>query len=293
MLKGWLIYNQKDAQRNEAYIKWFLEEAKDLDVELSLLLKEDLTFGIAKQKLFCNYRGEAIAKPDFAIVRNRDALFSEQLELMAIRTFNSSKVSRICNDKARTHQYLAGYEIPMLDTVFWRAGEFSEYKLAYLNFPIVVKTVAGHGGQEVYQVKNEQALRDLLNTLASKDLILQAMGQAGRDVRVFVVGKEIVGAVLRQSEQDFRSNYSLGGQSQLYDLSLEQRELVHKVIDAFDELAMVGVDFIFDQEGRFVLNEIEDVVGSRTLSLHSDVNIVRKYLLHIMNCVMGSKKVCP
>ena len=29
---------------------------------------------------------------------------------------------------------------------------------------------------------------------------------------------------------------------------------------------MVGIDFIFDEQGQFLFNEIEDVVGSRTLS---------------------------
>ena len=48
---------------------------------------------------------------------------------------------------------------------------------------------------------------------------------------------------------------------------------------------MVGIDFIFDEEGRFLFNEIEDVVGSRTLSALSEINIVWEYLNFIKNSV--------
>ena len=48
---------------------------------------------------------------------------------------------------------------------------------------------------------------------------------------------------------------------------------------------MVGIDFIFDEHGHFLFNEIEDVVGSRTLSALSEINIVREYLKFIKDHV--------
>lgn len=43
--------------------------------------------------------------------------------------------------------------------------------------------------------------------------------QMGKDLRVFVVGKEIIGAVLRESTTDFRANFTLGGDARLYSLN--------------------------------------------------------------------------
>ena len=68
------------------------------------------------------------------------------------------------------------------------------------------------------------------------------------------------------------------------ELSTEETALVQKIIDAFD-FGMVGIDFIFDENGRFLFNEIEDVVGSRTLSAVSEINIVREYLNFIKESV--------
>jgi gamma-F420-2:alpha-L-glutamate ligase len=47
------------------------------------------------------------------------------------------------------------------------------------------------------------------------------------------------------------------------------------------DFGLVGIDFIFAEDGSLMLNEIEDVVGSRTLSALSDMNIVREYLTFI------------
>ena len=65
---------------------------------------------------------------------------------------------------------------------------------------------------------------------------------------------------------------------------MRKQALIQKIIDAFD-FGMVGIDFIFDEEGQFLFNEIEDVVGSRTLSAVSEINIVREYLEFIKNRV--------
>ncbi len=61
--------------------------------------------------------------------------------------------------------------------------------------------------------------------------------------------------------------------------------MVNTIINHFD-FGMVGIDFIFDEKGGFLFNEIEDVVGSRTLSMTSDTDIVKLYLEHIYRCLV-------
>jgi len=52
------------------------------------------------------------------------------------------------------------------------------------------------------------------------------------------------------------------------------------MIDLF-EFDMVGIDFILDDNGNLVFNEIEDVVGARMLYQCSDIDIVKEYLSYI------------
>lgn len=285
---GWLIYNREMANINSGFISWFMSEALLLHAQLKLIIKEDLHYGVINDQLSLFHNGVEACEPDFAIMRNNDPLLTEQLELLNITVFNSSFVSQISNHKGRTHQFLAGKDIPMLDTVFISRDEFCpEYDLLPFPYPVVIKEVAGRGGSQVYAAACHEEISEILEKVQAKELIIQRMGDVpGRDVRVFVIGGEIIAAILRSSDQDFRANFSLGGSAQLFELNEMQRHLVEKVIAAFNgELGFVGIDFLFAKDGSFIFNEIEDVAGSRTLSANSDVFIVRLYLEHILRSV--------
>ena len=44
-------------------------------------------------------------------------------------------------------------------------------------------------------------------------------------------------------------------------------DYVNQVVQVFD-FGMVGIDFILDENNHWLLNEIEDVVGARMLSVN-------------------------
>ncbi|SDZ04478.1 gamma-F420-2:alpha-L-glutamate ligase [Evansella caseinilytica] len=283
---GWLIYNAEDAQRNEAFIRWMKTEAAALGIELTFLLKEHLLYGVTGGALFISHRGKHIQLPDFVIMRNIDPLFGRQLEAMGVRVMNTSSLSEIANNKARTHQLLAQANVPMIDTLFVKRNEFSPAVLPY-TYPVVVKEVDGRSGKQVYAAATEQELTALLEHVRSNELIIQKMGDVpGKDVRVFVIGNNIVAAVLRFSSTDFKANFSLGGSAQIYPLSAEETKLVHRIIRLFpDGLDFVGIDFLFAKDGSLLFNEIEDVAGSRTLSANTSINTVRLYLEYVLTAL--------
>ena len=280
---GLLIYNEERALINKGFIKWFLDEAEKMNIQLEFILKEDLSYGVIKNQLFIYHKGVMLSKPDFVILRNNDPILSRQLERLGINVFNSAFTSEISNHKGRTHQFLANKDIPMLDTLFVARDEFNPSTIPF-PYPVVVKEVTGRGGNEVYAATSVQEVRDLLKKVKSNELIIQQMGEVpGRDVRVFVVGGEIIAAILRYCDHDFRANYSLGGEARLYELSEEEKVTVKKIIAQFEHnLGFVGIDFLFAKDGSFIFNEIEDVAGSRTLYANSNINIVKLYLEHIM-----------
>jgi len=279
--KGWLIYEEEHAKKNQGFIQWFLDEAEGLGIELDFILQSRISFGVKNNELVIKLDQESIHAPDFVIMRNMDPVFNEQVERMRIPCFNSHHVSVICNDKARTHQYLAGKGIPMLDTYFSTSDELFAGNLP-LPFPFIIKSRTGRGGGEVFLAEDPVQLEAVVDQLSSRSIILQPIaGTPGKDLRVYVLGKEIVGAVLRSNQTSFKANYTLGGQAKAYTLTDMERSIVNKVIQQFD-FGLVGIDFLFDQEGRLLFNEIEDVVGCRTLCLTSDINIVKKYLEFIL-----------
>lgn len=282
---GWVIYTSTDAERNQDYIRWMTQEAYRLDIDLRLILREELWIGFEGNALSVRLLNEPNGKlPDFVIVRTIEPVLNEQFELMNIPCFNSSKVSRICNNKSATHLALSRLDIPMLPTCFVNTGVLRQGHVT--QYPVVVKAVHGRGGKEVHLIRTHSELLDLITMYPNTDVIIQPLGPVvGKDVRVFVIGRQVVAAVLRYSHTDFRANYSLGGDVHLYQLSNSQLEMVQKVTSVFD-FGLVGIDFIFDSSGQFVLNEIEDVVGSRTLSLlDPSSNLVGRYIKYIHKMV--------
>lgn len=279
MYNAWLIYNKQDADQNTSYIHWFIEEAKLQGIALRLILREDMTIGIINNKRTVLYNNQKANIPLLAIVRAVDPLLSLHLEGLGVLVFNSSFLSRICNNKELTYHHVYDLSIPMVDTIFTNWQQLHTTKP--LDYPFVVKEATGRGGKQVFLIENELDWSTCLPSLSPNTIVLQSSNvMHGKDLRVFVVGREIVGAILRENSNDFRANYKLGGTATWYTLDREEFKLVNKIIQHFD-FGMVGIDFLFNTEGQLLFNEIEDVVGSRTLSAVSDVNILQKYVTHI------------
>lgn len=279
MQTGWLIYTKEDAEENNSFINWFIEEAYKQDINLQLILRQEIQIGIINNKLSCQVNGCSTDLPDIAIVRTIEPLLNLHLETMGIHVFNSSEVSRICNDKALSHFMIHKLNIPMLDTLFIQAANLTEQPP--MSYPFVLKEVESRGGKHVYLIHNQAKWNQAVTQLSSSKLIIQSSDvQLGKDLRVFIVGKKIIGAVLRESNTDFRANYKLGGSASWYELSQSEERMINKIISQFD-FGMVGIDFLIDLNGNLLFNEIEDVVGSRILSAVSDKNIVREYITYI------------
>jgi gamma-F420-2:alpha-L-glutamate ligase len=204
---------------------------------------------------------------------------------MGVRVFNNSFVSELCNDKAKTYQYLAKTGIKMVDSSFHRNQQIKE-AFEVVKQPTVIKTVDGHGGSQVFlvepeDIRKEGLVNEIIKSLGSSDVVVQPLtGSRHQDLRVYVIGKEIIACVLRTAKEGFKSNFSLGGEVRLYELSEAERSIVNTIIRQFD-FDLVGIDFIIGDEGELIFNEIEDVVGSRMLYQCSDINIVSLYLQYI------------
>ena len=281
-MTGWLIYSKEDAKKNEAYIGLYIDEGKKRGIEIILIYSEVLEFGVKNGEYYTAYKGKTISKPDFAISRTIYPLLTRHLECMGIPVFNNSQIADICNDKARTYQFVAKLGIPVIDTTFVKKKELKKY-LKSITKPTVVKAVDGHGGSQVFLLEtkdlaNEVIVEEIIYKMGGSDCVLQPLtGNKNSDLRVYVIGKEVIAAVVRTANNGFRSNYSLGGRVSLYTLSVEEKVIVDQIIHLFD-FGMAGIDFLIGDNGELIFNEIEDVVGARMLYACSNINLVGLYL---------------
>lgn len=281
MYNGWIIYDEKDLKRNHFFKNALVQNARKLDMSLTSMVKENLLHGVKNRQHLVTYNGKDVELPDFVIMRSRDSFLSKQLEYLGIRVFNKSFVSEIGNNKANTHQYFASFGIPMMESYFMNVKECGQ-NATFIPYPVVVKCVEGHGGSQVHLAANEGELQNVLLKFHSyQQLIVQKLAPViGKDLRVYVLGEEIIAAVLRTNKHDFKANLSLGGTADLYDLNQREKKLVHKIAEKLDS-DFIGIDFLFDSDGSLILNEVEDVVGTRSLYQITDIDITHLFMNYI------------
>ena len=264
-MKTVLVYDRARFARNSEFVRMIFEKFALRGWKIELKMLEDWTPGADLQGSVHD------PLPDAVLMRAADPDFSRNLESLGVRVFNSSLVSEICNDKWKTYEFFSSRGVPMMPT--FRIGESTQDPA--LDYPFILKSPNGHGGSEVLLVRNSLEYKNL----AHSAYIAQPLCDTpGKDLRVYCVGNQIAAAMLRTSTTDFRSNYSLGGRAVPKELDLEERTLVEKVL-SFVRFDFVGIDLIYHQNHP-ILNEIEDIVGSRMLYRETKIDILDLFLEH-------------
>ena len=258
MTACWILYDRKDLEVNS----WFAERLRDSGNELGLECSIVTTDSVDYDNV-----------PDVVVSRCRDSNLTSLLEDLGATVYNRSSVSRICNDKAMTYQFAESLNIPYLP-----------YALPGSKLPPgppwVVKSCIGHGGTEVFLAESRKEVEVMLGYLEDRKPMVQTMADIrGRDLRVYVLGGKIIASVMRSCLTDFRANFSLGGNAELYEPPQSALNIVGKILP---ELLpdFVGIDFVFGRDGVY-LNEIEDVVGTRMLYELTPKDPARMYMEYI------------
>lgn len=293
----WMIYDREGLRRNAAYVSLYRKHCQKYWLDVVVVLDDEVKHRVLM--------GEC---PVCAFVRTINPEINRYLEEQRISVFNSYEVSRICNHKGKTLEYLReqllcvpsitlkreqvsrilNMELLEVSDFFRKNFPFTTFSTQELEMiaqaeDFVIKTVDGHGGTEVYSLKDEREQIKLLGS--RRQVVLQPMivsDGTSRDLRVYVIGSRIVAAVMRSSSEDFRANFSRGGAVRLYELSPEQKEIVNRVLHAF-HFGMAGIDFILDVNDSLILNEVEDVVGARMLyECAPHIDIVQEYLAYVL-----------
>lgn len=254
-MKGLLIYNKEDFDRNNSYVQWLQEEGKKKGLDLELAFGDEiLTKGIKEKK-----------RVDFVINRTRSYEICILFELNNIRVFNNSTVTLIGNNKLAAYKYAEekGYSYPKVVLSWENRGN------------IISKPINGHGGEGIGLVSDID-VRDGWIRL-QQEFVTNLVG----DIRFYIIDNKIIHGVLRTSSDKIISNFSQGGDIRLYDFSQSEKEYVEGFIKDID-VDYAGIDFLLTKDGKLIFNEIEDVVGSRMLSKLGINDTTELYLNHIV-----------
>jgi glutathione synthase/RimK-type ligase-like ATP-grasp enzyme len=273
--KGYIIYHPEEGEKNKEFIRFFQDHGKKQGIDF---------FYVSSQEYNMSDKWDM---PDFVLNRTRDADVSRFYQKKKIPVFHHSSFVELANDKFAMMQYFNAHLPQKIKNKHWcpksrlvTADEIfcEEKKEETLWQTGVIKSLHGHGGSEVFLAADKNTWQE---KLAGQDVLLQErIDSDAKDVRVYVLGGEIYQGVLRSGRSDFRSNYSLGGDVKPYSFSSGEREWITCFIEALppEWQGMYGIDFIIDRQGRFVFNEVEEMVGCRMLYQCTSCDIVGDYV---------------
>ncbi|MGN0532210.1 MAG: RimK family alpha-L-glutamate ligase [Eubacterium sp.] len=211
--------------------------------------------GLSVDLVTPDYRGDA----DYVINRSNDCGIAEFYEKRGIRVFNPYEFCKLANNKQACYDFMEANGIEIMPT-------------GYSTPPFVKKPVDGHGGQGVVMCHS-------VDDYDPNMVCQKPASTLGRDLRIWVLGGEIVTSIMRVSNSDFRSNYCLGGSAILHELTDEELALAKKIITLVNG-DYYGIDLIYDGN-RPVFNELEDAVGARMVYDLTDIDIIGMYCEYI------------
>ena len=181
-----------------------------------------------------------------------------QLESLSMPVVNSSNAIRQARDKLRCLQVLAAAGLPVPRTLLTRSpANVTRLLDAVGGTPVILKVMRGTHGVGVMLAETPESVESILETLwgMGQNVLIQEFvhESRGRDLRLLVVGQEVVGAMRRRAKgHDFRANIHRGGAGTFTRPTPQARNLALDAVAALG-LDVAGVDLIETSRGPMIL----------------------------------------
>jgi ribosomal protein S6--L-glutamate ligase len=217
------------------------------------------------------------------VIFRMDAL--QWIERRDIPVMNPPKAIEMAVDKLLSLMYLAYEAIPIPQTYACESATDAQDHFEALGRDVVVKPLFGSEGRGIVRVSDPELARRTFRTLEQLRCVLylqQYVRNPGHDVRVFILGGRVLGAIRRHAQPgEWRTNISLGGRAEVCVLEPEVERLAIQVARILDTI-MAGVDLIFDLDrDEYVVLEVNAVPGWRALSEATGVDVAAEILVEL------------
>jgi len=231
-------------------------------------------------------------RPDFVIFLDKDILLANFLKNSGIPVFNDPDVIETCDNKAIQYLELSKQGIAMPETIIApkvypnftiKDSGYYEQVLERLGLPMVIKEGHGSFGMKVYLIETEEQFYEKTDELRGIDYVFQEFiaTSRGRDIRVNIVGGEIVAAMYRHSETDFRANITNGGVATVIELTDQQKALAIQAAHAVGA-EFAGVDLLFGDNEEPLVCEVNAAAHIRNIYTVTGINVADAMIAYIL-----------
>ncbi len=212
-----------------------------------------------------------------------------QFEQMDVYTPNSSAGIRNSRDKLHAHQILARHHVGMPATTFVRDRLDILPAIERVGgAPVIIKLLEGSQGIGVMLAPDLGVAKAMIETLqvTKQNVLIQEFvaESAGTDVRAFVVGDQVIGAMRRVSRgDDFRSNLHRGGTAEAITLDPAYAATAVRSAQVMG-LRVAGVDMLESDRGPLVM-EVNSSPGLKGIERATGIDIARTIIDYVDNQV--------
>jgi ribosomal protein S6--L-glutamate ligase len=241
------------------------------------------------------HKGKPLIKYDAIFVRplfNHDpsihSAVIRQFELNGYLVINGYLGVHRAKNKIRTLQLLAHHNLPMPKTTLLFDEEHLKTALKDFKFPVVVKAAYGSGGAGIFICATLRAVAPVAEHLLKADnasndpiKIQEYIAEAkGKDLRLFVVGKQVVATMERKAKKgEFRANFHKGGSVKGIQPTKKEERLA---IAAAKEMGLnvSGVDILRSKHGPLIL-EVNSAPGLEGITQATGIDIAGEIIKYI------------
>ena len=252
----------------------------DKHVEPLYLRTPEIHLTLEDNKVDAIYEKRSISQLDSVIPRIGRSL--TQLGVMILRQFELMRIpSTLSKDGLLTarNKYLAlqalqSAKINIPASVLIASRNRTEEPIEYLPPPFVMKLLSGTQGIGVMLIRDPKEAGPIIDTLSELRQIIclqKYLPNPGEDIRIFVTGDEVVGAMKRKAApNEWRSNIHMGGNGVAYKLSVNEKETAIRAAKAVG-VEIAGVDIISVDNEPYVI-EVNASPGFRGLLQTTGIN---------------------
>ena len=217
------------------------------------------------------------------VVFRMDAL--HRLEAAGVPVLNRPRAVEAAVDKYLASALIAGSGLPVPETWVGESAEGALRAFDELGGDIVVKPLFGSEGRGLVRVSDRELAARAFRTLERLGLVLYVQRHVrnpGFDIRMFVLGGQILGAMKRHAAPgDWRANVAVGGRPEAWSPDADASRLAVRAAAAVGA-RMAGVDLLPDLDrGGYTVLEVNAVPGWRALAATTGVDVAAAVLAEL------------
>ncbi len=216
------------------------------------------------------------------------------IEARGVRVVNSPRAIERSVDKFYTTALLeeSGLDVP--ETVVCEQADAALAATRAMG-DVVFKPIFGSMGRGMVRVSDpDTAFRvaRALEELRAVFYVQRTIDHCGRDIRAFVVGGRVLGAIERLAPAgDWRTNVARGGRARAFDLSPEWSAIAVRAANAVGA-DYAGVDLLPSRDGRLYVLEVNGIPGWQGLEEATGIRVADAIVEHLSSLVHARAGSC-